>query len=174
MPCGSKGGVNPIGPVTFSRQHTVKLDDGEHTMRVRGLALATGLLLVGSVLACDELSRAKRRDDPAFALNTRTSKWRGNSSDGSYSHVEQVSTGKNSFVFSETWYKKGPKPIKTSGSGRYEESNSTNIYTTTTTPGVVVVRTDESPDEISTVDTVINTTIPLFKVGEQISYTVRE
>jgi hypothetical protein len=88
----------------------------------RGMALATGLLLVGSVLGCDELSRAKRRDDPASALNTRTSKWRGNSSDGSYSHVEQVSTGKNSFVFSETWYKKGPKPIKTSGSGRYEES----------------------------------------------------
>jgi hypothetical protein len=140
----------------------------------RGMALATGLLLVGSVLGCDELSRAKRRDDPASALNTRTSKWRGNSSDGSYSHVEQVSTGKNSFVFSETWYKKGPKPIKTSGSGRYEESNSTNIYTYTTTPGVVVVRTDESPDKISTVDTVINTTIPLFKVGEQISYTVRE
>jgi hypothetical protein len=140
----------------------------------RGMALATGLLLIGSVLGCDELSRAKRRDDPASALNTRTSKWRGNSSDGSYSHVEQVSTGKNSFVFSETWYKKGPKPIKTSGSGRYEESNSTNIYTYTTPPGVVVVRTDESPDEISTVDTVINTTIPLFKVGEQISYTVRE
>ena len=122
MPCGSKGGVNPIGPVTFSRQHTVKLDDGEHTMRVRGLTLTTGLLLVGSVLGCDELSRAKRRDDPASALNTRTSKWRGNSTDGSYSHVEQVSTGKNSFVFSETWYKKGPKPIKTSGSGRCEES----------------------------------------------------
>jgi hypothetical protein len=140
----------------------------------RGLALAIGLLLFGSVLGCDELSRAKRRDDPASALNTRTSKWRGHSSDGSYSHVEQVSTGKNSFVFSETWYKKGPKPIKTSGSGRYEESNSTNIYTYTTPPGVVVVRTDESPDEISTVDTVINTTIPLFKVGEQISYTVRE
>jgi hypothetical protein len=39
---------------------------------------------------------------------------------------------------------------------------------------VVVVRTEESPDEISTVDTVINTTIPLFKVGEQITYTVRE
>jgi len=174
MPYGTRGGVNPIGPVTFSRQRSVKLDDGEHTMRVSGLTLTTGLLLVGSVLGCDELSRAKRRDDPASALNTRTSKWRGNSSDGSYSHVEQVSTGKNSFVFSETWYKKGPKPIKTSGSGRYEESNNTNIYTYTSPPGVVVVRTDESPDEISTVDTVINTTIPLFKVGEQISYTVRE
>jgi hypothetical protein len=140
----------------------------------RGLALATGLLLISSLLACDEVSRAKRRDDPASALNTRTSKWRGNSSDGSYSHVEQVSTGKNSFVFSETWYKKGPKPIKTSGSGRFEESNGTNIYTYTKPPGVVVVRTDESPDEIYTVDTVINTTVPLFKVGEQITYTVRE
>ncbi len=38
----------------------------------------------------------------------------------------------------------------------------------------MVVRTEESPEEISTVDTMINTTIPLFKVGEQISYTVRE
>ena len=140
----------------------------------RGLTLAAWVLLVGNVLACDELSRAKRQDDPGSALNTRTSKWRGNSSDGSYSHVEQVSTGKNSFVFNETWYKKGAKPIKTSGSGRFEESNSTNIYTYTKPPGVVVVRTEESPDEISTVDTVINTTIPLFKVGEQISYTVRE
>jgi hypothetical protein len=140
----------------------------------RGLAAASGLLLVGSVLACDELSRARRRDDPASALNTRTSKWRGRSSDGSYSHVEQVSTGKNSFVFNETWYKKGPNPIKTSGAGHFEASNGTNIYTYTKPPGVVVVRTDESPDEISTVDTVINTTVPLFKVGEQITYTVRE
>jgi hypothetical protein len=140
----------------------------------RGLAVATGLVLVGSVVACDELSRARRRDDPASALNTRTSKWRGRSSDGSYSHVEQVSTGKNSFVFNETWYKKGANPIKTSGSGRFEESNGTNIYTYTKPPGVVVVRTDESPDEISTIDTVINTTVPLFKVGEQITYTVRE
>ena len=136
--------------------------------------VGAGLLLIGSLLACDELSRAKRRDDPASALNTRTSKWRGYSNDGSYSHVEQVSTGKNSFVFNETWYKKGPEPIKTSGSGRYEESNGTNIYTYTNPPGVVVVRTDESSDKISTVDTVINTTIPLFKVGEEISYTVRE
>lgn len=141
---------------------------------IKGLALTTGLLLIGNLLACDELSRAKRRDDPASALNTRTSKWRGTSTDGSYSHVEQVSTGKNSFAFNETWYKKGPKPIKTSGTGRYEESNGTNIYNYTNPPGIVVVRTDESPDEISTVDTVLNTTIPLFKVGEQISYTVRE
>ena len=140
----------------------------------RSLSIGAGLLLIGSMLACDELSQARRRDDPASALNTRTSKWRGYSNDGSYSHVEQVSTGKNSFVFSETWYKKGPEPIKTSGSGRYEESNGTNIYTYTKPAGVVVVRTDESPDEISTVDTVINTTIPMFKVGEQINYTVRE
>ncbi|MEX0588191.1 MAG: hypothetical protein WD136_02945 [Cyanobium sp.] len=141
---------------------------------VRCLAIGAGLLITSNLLACDELSRAKRRDDPAAALNTRTSKWRGNSSDGAYSHVEQVSTGKNNFVFNETWYKKGPKPIKTSGSGRYEDSNSTNIYTYTNPPGVMVVRTDESPDEISTIDTVINTTIPLFKVGEEITYTVRE
>lgn len=140
----------------------------------RLLCLSTGLLLVVGNFGCDELSRAQRKDDPASALNTRTSKWRGNSTDGSYSRVDQVSTGKNSFVFTETWYKKGPEPIKTSGSGRFEASNSTNIYTYSKPSGVVVVRTDESPDEISTVDTVINTTIPLFKVGEQITYTVRE
>lgn len=150
------------------------LDMAGQQALIRGLTLATGLLLVSNLLACDELSRAKRRDDPASALNTRTSKWRGNSSDGSYSHVEQVSTGKNSFVFSETWYKKEPKPIKTSGSGRFEQSNGTNIYSYTNPPGVVVVRTEESPDEIYTIDTVINTTISLFKVGEQITYTVRE
>ena len=140
----------------------------------RLLCLGTGLLLIVGVYGCDELSRAHRKDDPASALNTKTSKWRGNSSDGSYSRVDPVTTGINSFVFTETWYKKGPKPIKTSGSGHFEASNSTNIYTYSNPSGVVVVRTDESPDEISTVDTVINTTIPLFKVGEQITYTVRE
>jgi hypothetical protein len=140
----------------------------------RLLGLASGLLLITGVYGCDELSRAHRKDDPASSLNTKTSKWRGNSSDGSYSRVDQVSTGKNSFAFTETWYKKGPKPIKTSGSGRFEASNNTNIYIYSKPKGVVVVRTEESPDEISTVDTVINTTIPLFKVGEQITYTVRE
>jgi len=140
----------------------------------RLLGLASGLLLIAGSYGCDELSRAHRKDDPASALNTKTSKWRGNSSDGSYSRVDQVSTGKNSFVFTETWYKKGPEPIKTSGSGRFEASNSTNIYTYSNPSGVVVVRTEDSPDEISTVDTVINTTIPIFKVGEQITYTMRE
>jgi hypothetical protein len=140
----------------------------------RLLCLGAGLLLIASGYGCDDLSRAQRKDDPTSSLNAKTSKWRGNSSDGSYSRVDQVSTGKNSFVFTETWYKKGPKPIKTSGSGRFEASDSTNIYTYTNPPGVVVVRTEESRDEISIVDTVINTTIPLFKAGEQITYTVRE
>ena len=68
----------------------------------RLLCLGTGLLLVVGGYGCDELSRAHRKDDPASALNTKTSKWRGNSTDGSYSRVDQVSTGKNSFVFTET------------------------------------------------------------------------
>ena len=140
----------------------------------RLLCVGTGLLLIAGGYGCDELSRDHRKDDPASSLNTKTSKWRGNSSDGSYSRVDQVSTGKNSFAFTETWYKKGPKPIKTSGSGRFEASNSTNIYTYSTPSGVVLVRTKESDDETSMVDTVVNTTIPLFKVGEQITYTVRE
>ncbi|MCF8140705.1 MAG: hypothetical protein K9J75_06330 [Cyanobium usitatum Tobar12.5m-G36] len=140
----------------------------------RLLCVGTGLLLIAGGYGCDELSRYHRKDDPASSLNTKTSKWRGNSSDGSYSRVDQVSTGKNSFAFTETWYKKGPKPIKTSGSGRFEASNSTNIYTYSTPSGVVLVRTEESDDETSMVDTVVNTTIPLFKVGEKITYTVRE
>jgi hypothetical protein len=140
----------------------------------RCAALGAGLLMLVGLGGCDELSRVQRRDDPASALNAKTSKWRGSSSDGSYSSVKQVSTGKNSFVFTEIWFNKGPNPIETTGSGRYEESNSTNIYTYSKPPGVVVVRTEESPDEISTKDTVINTTIPLFKVGETITYSVRE
>lgn len=140
----------------------------------RLLCVGTGLLLMAGGYGCDELSRDHRKDDPASSLNTKTSKWRGNSSDGSYSRVDQVSTSKNSFTFTETWYKKGPKPIITSGSGRFEASNSANIYTYSTPSGVVLVRTKESDDETSMVDTVVNTTIPLFKVGEQITYTVRE
>lgn len=140
----------------------------------RCLSVSTGLLVLVGNAGCGEWSGVQRRDDPTSALNAKTSKWRGSSSDGSHSIIQQISTGKNSFVFTETWYKKGPKPIATAGSGHYEESNGTNIYTYTKPQGVVVVRTDESPDEISTVDTVINTTIPLFKVGEQITYSVRE
>ena len=48
----------------------------------RLLSLGTGLLLIVGVYGCDELSRAHRKDDPASALNTKTSKWRGNSTDG--------------------------------------------------------------------------------------------
>lgn len=72
----------------------------------RLLCVGTGLLLIAGGYGCDELSRAHRKDDPASALNAKTSKWRGNSSDDAYSRVDQVSTGKNSFAFTETWYKK--------------------------------------------------------------------
>ena len=78
----------------------------------RLLCLGTGLLLIAGSYGCDELSRAQRKDDPASSLNTKTSKWRGNSSDGAYSRVDQVSTGKNSFAFTETWYKKVPNLLK--------------------------------------------------------------
>ena len=78
----------------------------------RLLCVGTGLLLIAGGYGCDELSRAHRKDDPASALNAKTSKWRGNSSDGAYSRVDQVSTGKNSFAFTETWYKKVPNLLK--------------------------------------------------------------
>jgi hypothetical protein len=50
----------------------------------RLLCVGTGLLLIAGGYGCDDLSR-------------------GNSSDGAYSRVDQVSTGKNSFAFTETW-----------------------------------------------------------------------
>ena len=67
----------------------------------RLLGLGTGLLLIAGGYGCDELSRAHRKDDPASALNAKTSEWRGNSSDGSHRRVDQVSTDKNIFTLTE-------------------------------------------------------------------------
>ncbi len=40
----------------------------------RLLCVGTGLLLIAGGYGCDELSRAHRKDDPASALNAKTSK----------------------------------------------------------------------------------------------------
>ncbi|MFM7314264.1 MAG: hypothetical protein ACKO0M_14070 [Cyanobium sp.] len=139
--------------------------------------VALPFTLIGGLLAgCDDLPMRLRKDPTGTMPNASTSRWRGTSSDGTHSRVRQVATGPNTFSFSEDWYE-GSKvldSIHTVGTGRYEPSTQTNIYTyTKPVAGVVVVRTEDNDDGISTRDTVINSTLPLFKVGEVITY-IRE
>jgi len=142
----------------------------------RCAAAAVPLALVAGVsLGCDDLPQRLRKDPPGTFPNASTSRWRGRSSDGSWSRVRQVSTGVNTFSFTEDWYEgsKVVASVHTVGTGRYEPSNGTNIYTySKPVAGVVVVKTEDSKDGLSTTDTVINSTFPLFKVGEKITYTV--
>ena len=147
-------------------------------MRTR-IAVVTLLLpltvLAGVLAGCDELPMRLRQDPVGTAPNASTSRWRGRSSDGTVSRVRQVATGPNTFSFTEDWYEgsKVLSSIHTVGTGRYEPSTKTNIYTyTKPVAGVVVVRTEDSGDGLSTTDTVINSTFPLLKVGEKITYTV--
>lgn len=134
------------------------------------------LALVGGLMAgCDELPMRLRQDPAETAPNASTSRWRGRSSDGTFSRVRQVATGPNSFSFTEDWLEgsKVISSIHTVGTGRYEPSTRTNIYTyTRPMAGVVVVRTEDSEDGLSSSDTVINSTFPLLKVGEKITYTI--
>lgn len=135
-----------------------------------GLAvvLTTGLVMSG----CNRLPDPPRTDPEGTSLNASSSLWYGISSNGSTSRVRQVSTGPNQFQFMETWYV-GGKIILTEGTGQYEPSTKTNIYTYTKPPGTVVVRTDEQIEEGTTLDTVLNSTISLFKAGETIRYKPR-
>jgi len=87
--------------------------------------------------------------------------------------VRQVSTGPNQFQFMETWYV-GGKIILTEGMGHYEPSTKTNIYSYSKPEGIVVVKTEEQNEDETTIDTVLNSTIPLFKPGETIRYRPRE
>jgi hypothetical protein len=144
----------------------------------RGSHLAAWLplaLLLGLASGCDDLPQRLRRDPPGTAPNASTSRWRGRSSDGTWSRVRQVATGRNTFSFTEDWFEgsKVVASVHTVGTGRYEPSTGTNIYTyTRPLAGVVVVKTEDSRDGISTTDTVINSTFPLLQVGERITYTV--
>ena len=139
----------------------------QHAVRL-ALLLAAGLMLSG----CDNLPEPPQTDPEGTALNASTSLWMGVSSNGSTSRVRQVSTGPNEFQFTETWYV-GGKIINTEGSGKYEPRSQTNIYTYTKPQGTVVVKTSEEEQDRKTIDTVLNSTIDLFKVGETISYTKR-
>ncbi len=139
-------------------------------------SLTAAVLPLALVVAgCDDLPQRLRKDPAGTFPNASTSRWRGRSSDGSWSRVRQVSTGVNTFSFTENWYEgsKVVASVHTVGTGRYEPSNGTNIYTySKPVAGVVVVKTEDSKDGLSTTDTVINSTFPLFKVGEKITYTV--
>ena len=135
-----------------------------------GALISVPVLLAG----CDSLPQRMPRDPPGTALNASTSHWRGYSSTGAYGILRQVSTAENHFTFKETWFRgKGAANVITMGKGTYEPSTQLNIYEYSQPPGVVVVRTREVKEESVTEDTVLATTIPLFKVGETITYTLR-
>ena len=139
-----------------------------------GWWLAVGGLGALLLSACDPLPGRLRTDPPGTALNTSSSRWYGVSSTGAYSNVRQVSTGLHQFSFKETWLcGKGSKPLVTIGKGSYTPATGINIYQYSQPPGVVVVRTSEGQEEMSTEDEVLASTLPEFQPGERITYTLR-
>jgi hypothetical protein len=115
-----------------------------------------------------------RTDPPGTALNARSSRWQGLSSTGAYSSVRQVTTGVNQFSFKETWFRgKGSQPLVTIGRGTYEPSTGINVYEYSQPKGVVVVSTHEGEDQFTTEDKVLASTLPQFKAGETITYSLR-
>ena len=136
--------------------------------------LATVVCLFPALSACDSLPERMPRDPPGTALNTSSSHWRGCSSTGAYGIVRQVNTAPNQFSFQETWFRgKGKGMLNTKGRGTFEPKTQINIYEYSNPEGVVVVRTREVKEESVTEDTVLATTIPIFRVGEKITYTLR-
>ena len=139
-----------------------------------GLWLIAAGVLTGLISGCDPLPGRLRTDPPGTALNTSSSLWYVHSSTGAYSSVRQVTTGLNQFSFKETWFRgKGTQPVVTVGKGTYEPSTEINIYEYSQPPGVVVVKTSEGKEELTTEDKVLATTLQLFKPGEVITYTLR-
>ena len=126
------------------------------------------------ITGCDPLPGRLRTDPPGTALNTSSSRWYGQSSTGAYGNLRQVTTGLNQFSFKETWFRgKGSQPFVTIGKGFYTPSTRINIYEYSQPPGVVVVRTSEGHEALSTDDEVLASTLPQFKPGERITYTLR-
>ena len=138
------------------------------------IPLAPALLLALPLSACDPLPERMPRDPVGTAVNARTSQWRGYSSTGAYGLVRQVTTGVNAFSFQEIWFRgKGSGVVSTVGKATYTPSTQINIYEYSSPAGVVVARTRELNDSMQTEDTVLASTMPLFKVGETITYTLR-
>ena len=132
--------------------------------------VASACLLCG----CDPLPGRLRTDPVGTALNSSSSRWYGLSSTGAYSNVRQVSTGLHQFTFKETWFRgKGAQPLVTIGKGTYTPATSINLYEYSQPAGVVVVRTTEGHERLTTEDEVLASTLPQFKPGETITYTLR-
>ena len=148
------------------------LQQHRRTRRLLAPLLTVGILLLGAACA-DTLPSPPQWESPATPFTIRTLILRGRSSNGTYSNVRQVNTGPNSFSFVETWFLGGGKTMQTAGHGHYEPSTLTSIYTYTKPVGVVVVSTKDGEEKLSTVDTVLNSTIPLFKSGDKITYELR-
>jgi hypothetical protein len=141
--------------------------------RVAVLATPVSLCLSLALTGCHGSTQQGRlrTDPPGTAFNVSTSRWSSLSSTGAYGFIKQQATGVNTFDFEETWiHGKGPKWVATIGKGTYEPSTGLNIYEYSKPRGVVVVRTEEGRDEQSTRDTVLATTLALFKPGETITY----
>lgn len=143
-------------------------------MRLRSAAVVLALALPPLLIGCDSLPERLPRDPDGTALNASTSRWRGLSSTGAYSIVRQVTTGTNRFSFRETWFRgKGERTLVTVGSGTYEPKTQINVYAYTQPGnGIVVVRTREIKEERITEDTVLSSGLPIFEVGETITYTL--
>ena len=156
--------ITPVDQIEAIRPATVSLEAA-----VPALLLLTSILLGG----CDSLPARMPRDPQGTALNASSSSWRGVSSTGAYSLVEQVTTAENQYSFKETWCRgKGPDSVTTRGKGVYEPSTQINIYQYSDPPGIVVVRTRETKEAMETEDTVLASTIPMFKAGEKITYSL--
>ncbi|MEY2643961.1 MAG: hypothetical protein RLZZ611_610 [Cyanobacteriota bacterium] len=141
-------------------------------MRLWPAAIVPAVVLPPLLLACDPLPQRLPRDPDGTARNASTSRWRGLSSSGAYSMVRQVTIGTNRFSFRETWFRgKASGRLITFGTGTYEPKTAINIYDYSQPAGIVVVRTRELEEGSITEDTVVATTLPIFRVGETITYT---
>lgn len=135
-------------------------------------------LIIAGVSSCDKLPNSAANNAPtspvastAPASNADTSNWKGMSSDGTSSLVNQVSTGDNTYSFTETWTLADGSKVETEGTGVYDDASKTNVYTYTKPKAAVVkVSTEEKDDGNTTIDTVLESTSDLFSVGEKITY----
>lgn len=143
-------------------------------MRLKVAAVSLAVAWSPLLVSCDSLPQRLPRDPDGTAFNASTSRWRGHSSTGAYSIVRQVTTGPNRFSFKETWFRgKGQGAVITLGNGRYEPKTQINVYNyTQPSAGIVVVRTRDIKEQLITEDTVLSSNLPIFAVGETITYSL--
>lgn len=136
------------------------------------------VLIIAGISSCDKLPNSSASNAPvapvessAPASNADTSNWKGMSTDGSSSLVSQVSTGDDTYSFTETWTMADGSKVETEGTGVYDEASKTNVYTYTKPKAAVVkVSTEEKEDGNTSIDTVLESNSDLFSVGEKITY----